>query len=711
MLNYIAHSIYMQYYCASIHIYHALIADILFILQSETLLFYCYRVVRMNIISTIACLSSVVFAFYNFIFGTLIFNIDLTTHPKQDRVIASSQTIIHGRHSAINGFYGYPSMKHGSFARNRIVDSLRLGRALRLMWLSGPKWMIANLGLLVLQGILPLAILYMTKLVIDIISSQANHTEKIHNVLVILGISAVIALVLAISRSIAELVFVSESQAITDYTHNIIHEKSTTIDLEYYDNPTYHDILHRALGEASFRPTRIASGITLAGQNIISLLAVTGLLLVFNWKIALVLYVAAVPGILVRAKYARQLFEWYLRVTQAKRQATYYNDVLTKDTYIKEIRVFGLGETFSRIYRDLCCNLRHARLKLAISHLPPESAAELGTILALFGSYAFIAYKTITGDIGLGDLVMFFQAFQRGLTSLQQALAALSDLYEDNLFLSSLDEFLKLPSLVKEPCKPVAMPKPIRSGVEFTDVDFIYPKSDRFALRDINLSIRPNEIIALVGENGSGKSTLVKLLCRLYDPTDGSVRVDGTDLRDFATVDLRQEIGVIFQDYARYNATAAENIWFGDTTQQLSKEKIAVAARYSGADVAIANLKDGYDTLLGKAFEDGEELSLGQWQKLALARAFLRDAQIIILDEPTSSMDPNAEYEFFENFRRLVHGRSAVIISHRFSTVKMADCIYVMQAGRIVESGTHDQLINKASMYASLFEKQAQYYK
>ncbi len=602
-------------------------------------------------------------------------------------------------------------MIQGSFARSRIADSLRLGRALRIMWLSGPKWMLANLGLLIVQGVLPLAILYMTKLVVDVISFQASGHYKLHRVLIYLGLSAAIAVILAICRSLSNLVLVAQSEAITYYTHSIIQEKSISIDLEYYDNPDYHDILHRALGEASYRPARIANGLTQAGQNLISVLAVAVLLLTFSWKIALVLFIAAIPGLLMKVKYARLLFEWHLRATHALRKSTYYSEVLTKDIYSKEIRVFGLGETFRKTYRDVCDKLRHARLRLAISHIPSESAAEMGTILALFGSFAYIAYKAIIGSIKLGSLFMLFQAFQRGQNSLQQALTALSELYEDNLFLSSLDEFLKLPALVKEPGKPLAMPRPIKSGVEFSDVAFIYPKSDRFALKDINLSIKPGEIIALVGENGSGKSTLVKLLCRLYDPTDGSIRADGIDVRDISTADLRQEIGVIFQDYARYNATAGENIWFGDVSKDMDLEKITAAARHSGADIAIESLKEKYNTILGKAFQDGEELSLGQWQKLALARAFLRDAQIIVLDEPTSAMDPNAEYEFFENFRRLAQGKSAIIISHRFSTVKMADCIYVMHRGRIIESGSHDQLMSLGNMYASMFEKQAQYYK
>lgn len=596
-----------------------------------------------------------------------------------------------------------------SFLKNRISGSLKLGRALQLMWASGPIWTMANLILLILQGTLPLSIMFLTKKVIDAITLQNQH--DMHYVLILLAVTAAITLVLTVCRSIAKFVFIVQSQAITDFTHNLIHEKSTQIDLEYYDNSDYHDMLHRALEEAVFRPTRIANGLTQAGQNIISLFAVAGLLLMFNWKIALILFATAIPGLFVRVKYAEQVYKWHREVTEKRRHANYYDTVLTRDNFAKEIRVFGLKNVFSEKYKELCGKLRHAKLQLAVKHLPTECAAELGAIAALFGSYAYIAYKALAGAITVGSLVMYFQAFQRGLVSLQQTLAALSDLYEDNLFLSSLDEFLDLKPIVKESKRPKDVPHPIRSGIVFDHVSFAYPNADRNAIDDISFKINPGEIVALVGENGSGKSTLIKLLCRLYDPTNGSITIDNIDLHELSTVSLRKEIGVIFQDYAKYNVSARNNIWFGDVSVGLNQDSIVAAAHHSGADRVITKLKHGYDTILGKTFQDGEELSIGQWQKLALARAFLRNAQIIVLDEPTSAMDPNAEYDFFENFRCLAKGRSAIIISHRFSTVKMADKIYVMQRGSIIESGTHKELVERGKLYARLFEKQAHYYR
>jgi ATP-binding cassette subfamily B protein len=307
--------------------------------------------------------------------------------------------------------------------------------------------------------------------------------------------------------------------------------------------------------------------------------------------------------------------------------------------------------------------------------------------------------------------VMYFQAFQRGQSALNQMMSGLAALYEDNLFLANVMEFLALEPRVPEPADPVPVPEPMKVGIELEGVSFRYPGSRENALREISLTIRPGEHIALVGANGSGKTTLIKLLCRLYDPTEGRISLDGADLSGFETGALRRQISVVFQDYARYHLTARENIWFGDTTHQAENGRVVAAAELSGADEVIARLPRGYDTVLGKQFQDGAELSIGEWQKVALARAFMREAQIIVLDEPTSSLDAQAEYEVFRKFRQLARGRTAVLISHRFSTVRMADRIYVLDGGRIVESGTHDELVRLGGTYARLFQLQASSYR
>jgi ATP-binding cassette subfamily B protein len=287
----------------------------------------------------------------------------------------------------------------------------------------------------------------------------------------------------------------------------------------------------------------------------------------------------------------------------------------------------------------------------------------------------------------------------------------LAALYENSLFLNDLYEFLDLERKIAEPDQPLPVPAPMQVGITFDHVNFQYPNSPREVLRDVSLEIEPGEVIALVGENGSGKTTLIKLLCRLYEPTSGQIKLDNINLNRFESPQLRQHISIIFQDYVKYNLTARENIRFGNLDIADESESIVEAARRADAHDVIASLPRGYDTVLGKLFESGEELSIGQWQKVALARAFLRDSQIIVLDEPTSAMDPKAEYEVFLKFRELLNGRSAILISHRLSTVRMADRIYVLDKGSIVESGTHSELMKRAGTYADLFEKQAQHYR
>ena len=605
-------------------------------------------------------------------------------------------------------------MQTGEPAKLKIQQALRLDFALRLVWQSAPGWTVASLALVVVQGVLPLASLYLMKLVVDTVTTGLVATDKaaaFGQVALLIGLAGGVALITALFRSLAGLVSEVQAQVITDHMSDVLHAKSIEVDLEYYESAQYYDKLHRAQREAPYRPTRILNGLVQVGQNSISLLAMAGLLFSFHWGIAAILFVATIPGLLVRLRYAGLAYRWQRQRTSAERQAWYFHWMLTGDVHAKEIRLFDLGTLFRQRFRDLRRRLRQERIRITTKRSMAELAAQVSATLAVFASYAFIAYRTVQGDITLGDLVMYYQAFQRGQGFLQQILSGLAGLYEDNLFLSNLYEFLDLKPRVVQPTHPRPVPRPMRTGIVFDHVSFQYPTGAKKVLEDINLHIRPGEVVALVGENGSGKTTLIKLLCRLYDPTNGTITLDGVDLRQFETTALRREISVIFQDYAQYHLTARENIWFGNATLPPDQERIVAAARHAGADEVIAELPQGYETILGKWFEDGEELSVGEWQKVALARAFLRDAQIIVLDEPTSDLDARAEYEVFKRFRQLAAGKTVILISHRFSTVRMADRIYVLEGGRIIESGSHDELVRLGGTYAHLFETQAQYYR
>jgi ATP-binding cassette, subfamily B, bacterial len=590
----------------------------------------------------------------------------------------------------------------------------QIKRALSLIWQSGPVWAVARILLLMVQGLLPLLLIYLMKLVLDGVADGLSANEKsvaFQQVLFLIGIAGGITLLIAILRSVAALVNETQSQMVTDHLFDILHAKSLAVDLEYYENAKYYDTLHRAQQEAPYRPTRILNNLVQVGQNGISLIAIAGLLISFNWIIVVVLAVAAIPNVVVRLKYSNKLYNWQRQRTSTDRRAWYFNFLLTRDTHAKELRLFNLGAVFRHRFRDIRKLLLREKISIAIRRSAANSLTQLIGALIVFGTVGYIAYRTLQGNFTIGDLGMFFMAFQRGNQSVQQLLNAIAGLYEDNLFLTNLYEFLNIRPTIKDPIHPQSVPHPMQNGIIFQNVSFAYPPGDRMVLKDISLSIRPGEHIGIVGENGSGKTTLVKLLCRLYDPTSGQITWDGKDLRQFRTEALRREISVIFQDYAKYHLTARENIWFGNIDFDANDERVMGAARHTGAEEIINKLPDRYETILGKWFEKGEELSIGEWQKIALARAFLRDSQIIILDEPTSALDARSEYELFKKSHEIASGKSAILISHRISTVRMADRIYVTDQGGIIEAGTHNELIRRNGKYANLFDLQAQHYR
>ena len=596
----------------------------------------------------------------------------------------------------------------------KVRQAIRLDRAIGFVWQASPNWTLASLALLVLQGTLPLLALYVMKLIIDAVTFSLTAPDKVaafRNVGLLIIAAAGVALLNAFLQLMAGLVKEAQSVSVTDHMYDVLHTKSVEVDLEYYENPHYLDTLHRAQQEGPFRPAHIVNGLTQFGQNGISLVAMAGLLLSFYWGVAVVLFMAVVPGILVRIRYSGKMYVWQRERTGIERKTHYLNWILTGDAHAKEVRLFGLGDLFIQQFSTLRKMLRREKIEITRKRSVADFMAQAGAIIPLFGAFGFIAYRTVMGAITLGDMVMYFRAFQMGMGYLRDMLGGMATLYEDNLFLSNLYEFLDLEPKLREPLHPHPVPHPMRQGIVFDRVCFKYPSGRGKVLDNISLSIAPGEVVALVGDNGSGKTTFVKLLCRLYDPIEGNITLDGVDFRDYSTASLRREISVIFQDHVRYHLTARENIWLGNIERPAAQEQIVAAARDSGADDLIARLPKGYDTILGKWFEDGEELSIGEWQKIALARAFFRDAQIIALDEPASSLDVKTEYEVFRRFRQLFTGRAAILISHRFSTVRMADRIFVFEEGRIVERGSHDQLIQLHGKYADLFEKQAQHYR
>jgi ATP-binding cassette subfamily B protein len=589
---------------------------------------------------------------------------------------------------------------------------LLLRRAVRLVWQSAPGWTLASLVLLIVQGLLPLASLYLLKLIVDAVTAALKSSQpNFNDTLWLIVAMGAVTLASALASSLAALVNEVQAQSVTDYMGSVIHAKSVQADLAYYENSQYYDTLHRAQQEAPYRPTHIVSGLVQVGQSSVGLIALVGLLLSLHWIVAAVLLLAALPAMFVRLRYSQQLYAWQRQRTSSERQASYIQLLLTNEAHAKEIRLFNLGDLFIQRYRDLRTILRNERMRLVKHRSRNELITQSVGTLASFGALAYIAYQAVHGTLTLGDLVMYYQAFQRGQAYLQNVVGGLASLYEDSLFLTNLYEFLDLQPRIMEPSSPRPLSIPLRQGIAFEHVRFNYGANDQPVLDDITLTIRPGEHIALVGANGAGKTTLVKLLCRLYDPSAGRITLDSVDLREFDTTDLRRQISVIFQDYAHYQLSARENIWLGNIALPPDDGLIAEAAQAAGADTLIDSLPHGYDTRLGNWFDDGHELSIGQWQKIALARAFLRDAHILVLDEPTSALDAAAEYEVFQQFRHLATGRTTILISHRFSSVRMADRIYLLANGRIAEAGSHAELMRQGGEYARLFELQAGNYR
>lgn len=589
-----------------------------------------------------------------------------------------------------------------------------LWRAALLVWKSAPKWAAASVALVIPLGVLPLVSLYILKLIVDAVAGGYGSADKeaaAGYILILVALAILVELLSILIQSASSIVSEFQSTLVSDHLQDLIHGKSVAIDLEYYERSKYYDILHRAQEESAFRPVQIVRNLTRLIQDGISMATTAALLFTASWIIVVALFAASLPSLLIQVIYSGKLYRWQILRTENERKAWYYHWLLTDKSYAKEIRLFALGQTFRGRFLTQRQQLRKEKLDLSINRSKADLVAKAVGAAAIFGSLFLLAMEGLKGSITIGDITMYFAALIQGQATVGSLLISLTGLYEDRLFIANLYEFLDLEPNIKEPLKPAKVPKPIGKGIAFENVSFSYPESDSSALRNVSMYIKSGQTVALVGMNGSGKTTLLKLLCRLYDPQEGRIAIDEVDLREMNISNLRREISVIFQDYVRYDLTLAENIWLGSADGPLDMSKVAKAANDSGADKIVGRLEAGYETPLSKWFDGGTELSIGEWQKVALARAFFRDAQVVIMDEPTSSLDPRAEAEVFSRFKELAEGKTAIVISHRLSTVRMADCIYLMKDGCIAERGTHDELMALRGEYAQLFEIQAANYR
>lgn len=500
------------------------------------------------------------------------------------------------------------------------------------------------------------------------------------------------------------------AQHVERHVNDLLNGQSVRLDLAYYENPDFQDSLHRAQSDAPFRSAMIVDGLIGALQAAVSLTAILWLLASIQLAVTIAALFAMTPTFVAHLNSASRGHRNWRNQTTELRQKHYVARLLTHQEHAKEVRLFDLGIYLRRQFDRLQDSIHREQRALARAHSVGAAIAQASASLATYGALAFLAYETAARTINIGDFVVYYQGLLRAQTAFREMFASAVGLYETSLFLSNFYDFLKLQPLPQEPKNPVALAFPLKGEIRFENVTFEYPHSKCAVLKNLNLSIRAGESIALVGPNGAGKTTIVKLLCRLYDPTDGRISVDGVDLRDLESREWRKEIGAVFQDFGRYQFTARENIGFGDVSALDDWDRIAKAAEISGAAETIAHLPQGYDTRLGTLFPGGEELSIGQWQQIAIARATLRQANVIILDEPTSALDPRAEQEMLDRFQELAKGRTAIVISHRLSTALRVDRIVVIDNGEVKESGAHAELMRLNGTYANLFNTQARRY-
>ncbi|MCI0580811.1 MAG: ABC transporter ATP-binding protein/permease [Chloroflexi bacterium] len=584
-------------------------------------------------------------------------------------------------------------------------------RALALVWTAARQWTLAWIVLLVVQGLLPGLSVSLTRVLVDSLVAGLGSgatRETLQPTLVLVALLAGILLLGELLRSLSGWIRTTQSELVRDYVSGLIHEKAAVLDLAFYDSPDYYDTLYRARIDAQSKPVALLESVGSLVQNTITLAVMAAVLLPYGVWLPLVLLLSTLPAFYVVLDYTVRQYQWRLRTTAGERRSWYYDYLLTARESAAELRLFGLSGHFRAAFQELRQRLRLERARLARDQGLAELAAGGLALLVTGLAMAWMVWRAVQGQATLGDLALFYQAFNQGQRLMRSLLESAGQIYSNILFLGNLFDFLRLQPEIVDPAQPAPLRPLLQGGIRFEGVTFRYPGSERPALQDFTLAIPAGQIVAIVGANGAGKSTLVKLLCRFYDPDQGCVALDGLDLRQLPLETLRRRITVLFQEPVRYNHTVAENIALGDLPAGPAMDDIEAAARAAGADGLIGRLPQGYQTWLGRWFKGGTDLSVGEWQRVSLARAFLRQAQIVVLDEPTSAMDSWAENDWMDRFRQLVAGRTALIITHRFTTAMRADVIHVMEDGRVVESGSHQQLLAQNGRYAQSWRAQVQ---
>jgi ATP-binding cassette subfamily B protein/ATP-binding cassette subfamily C protein len=584
----------------------------------------------------------------------------------------------------------------------------------RLVWRADRRSALSMAALTLVSAALPAAIAYVGKLIVDAVVTAARTGAAADRRQALLYVVLELLLMLGSTTANRGLAFLRELMRATlgNVVNVQILEKALSLELRHFEDADVYDKMQNARREASSRPLSLVLQVFAIAQNAISLAAYAVLLIRLSPWSVLVLVAASIPAFISETRLAAESFRLNSWRAPEGRKLNYLEWILTRDSHVKEVKLYGISSLILERYRRLFQKFFREDRRLALRRMGWGMLLGLLSLAAFYGCYAFVVARAAAGRISIGDMTLYLVLFRQSQNGFQSILSAIGSMYEDALFMSNLFTYFAIPTGAEAPrIRPaLSPPRGRHNQIELRNVSFRYPQKEVWALRNINLTLAPGEKLGLVGENGAGKSTLVKLLLRLYDPTEGEILYGGINLKDMDPADLRSRIGAVYQDYVRYQFTAAENIGLGEVAHVEDRPRIEEAARRGGAEGVINSLPKRYDTVLGGWFESGQELSAGQWQKLAVSRAFMRDAEVFILDEPTASIDAEGEHELFERFKSLAAERTAIIISHRFSTVRMADRIAVLHEGRLEELGSHRELLSRGGRYAHLFGLQARGY-